>query len=99
MSKLFVAYFVIVYAYLFISTWRDKRRWRRERAEHDFYAYCKCGQRMSEWFLNDGLMWHPIFARGCGWISPWTGHEDYRDNRNIVDAKKRWPGGKERVKS
>lgn len=47
------------------------------------FAHCKCGQRMSEWFITEGVMWHPEFAHGCGWISPWADHADYREQTAI----------------
>jgi hypothetical protein len=60
---------------------REHQRIRARRLETDQYAHCQCGQRMSEWFVKDGLMWHPEFARGCGWVSSWVDHEDYQGTR------------------
>lgn len=73
-----IPYFVFV-GWLLISGWIIKRRANREWEFEKGYAKCRCGQRMSEWFVKDGYMWHPEFVRGCGWVSPWTDHEDYRN--------------------
>lgn len=60
---------------------RQKIRSQRRREAKERYAHCQCGQRMSEWFIKDGYMWHPEFAHGCGWVSPWVDHEHYRETR------------------
>lgn len=59
-----------------------KRSAKVERdREEDQYAHCLCGARLSEWFIDGvgGSMWHPKYVRGCGWISPWGSHEEYRE--------------------
>lgn len=76
------AIWMVCMAYLAFNNWRERKRWRKKHAEESQYAHCRCGQRMSEWFTNGGLMWHPVAARGCGWISPWADHEDYRIERD-----------------
>lgn len=69
--------------YLAFRNWRDRKRWRASRQ----YAHCRCGERLSEWFVRGGCMWHPEFVRGCGWISPWSTHEEYLSERRSGDGQ------------
>ena len=62
--------------YLCYSNYKDRQKWRNRKQ----YAHCQCGQVLSEWFLYEGVMWHPTWAKGCGWISPWESHKEYREN-------------------
>lgn len=70
-------FWYLVCGYLIISARRkcheSKCRYEAERR----LAHCRCGVVLSAWFVHDGYMWHPRYF-GCGWISPWPSHEDYR---------------------
>ncbi len=41
-------------------------------------ARCQCGAILSEWFTYKGTMYHPECIGGCGWISPWVDHTEWR---------------------
>lgn len=79
MTKAWVAFCVCVWIYLIVSTWRDKRKRKQAALLAKDYAMCpNCRQVLSEWFLRDGYMWHPEFVRGCGFVSEFSSHEEYR---------------------
>ena len=54
--------------------------WIRKRRT-EVKARCKCGLVLSEWFLNGGAMWCPPEAGGCGLVSPWASHEEFKLER------------------
>lgn len=56
-------------------------RTRRAREMEKIYAHCRCGKILSEWFVKDGRMWCCPYARGCGTVSDWSTHQEYRDGR------------------
>ena len=76
--KVVIAFVIAGVAAFFVLMAIYERRCKERRAEHPDLAHCRCGDIMSEWFVHEGLMWHPVFAGGCGWVSPWENHEDYR---------------------
>jgi hypothetical protein len=62
----------------FVTIWiRRMQRIERERIER-LYAHCLCGERLSEWFIDQpgGCMYHPECVSGCGWVSPWASHQE-----------------------
>jgi hypothetical protein len=69
-----------------VMNYLERRAIRKKRAEQKKFAHCQCGERMSEWFIKGGNMWHPDYF-GCGWVSPWSDHQEYRTAERLLKGE------------
>lgn len=61
-------------------------RWPRE-----YFAHCLCGLRLSESFKTDTLDYGPVMhcprgRGGCGDVSRWHSHQEYREWRELFEG-------------